>query len=89
MSMFLTKEQEDEIVTSIDWHSWKHSWHLPRNGYGGTDWNVEAMEKCKEVLEGYRSSAIKEAARCNRLVEVLDTTIADRIKSDKEEECLD
>lgn len=69
---FLTSEQQKEISILIDWYSWKHSWHLPKNEYGYVDWHSdESIEKCREILEGYRDNSIELANRFRKYADVL------------------
>lgn len=67
----------EEIRAAIDAYEWKHSWHLPSDQFGHTQWSsVETWRECLEVLESYRSGAIAFAAKCDRLAGILKHHIA-------------
>lgn len=72
-------EHKDEIVAAIDRYSWKHSWYLPTDGHGCTDWNnPKTLEDCLNVLEPYRDDAIDFAAKCSRLAKTVKAVIKQR-----------
>ena len=67
-TLWLRSEDIDEIREAIDAFAWKHSWHLPVNAHGDTDWSCdETLRKCRNVLNGYQKWSSEFAAKCERL----------------------
>lgn len=86
MKLWLTNEECDAVREAIDWKEWKHSWHLPTDHLGYTDWSHDdTLAKSREVLEEYRSASLAFAAKCDRLAVMIAGVQADRAK-DREDE---
>ena len=62
-------DSRDKILSLIDRGTWKHSWHLPRNRHGWTDWfSKETRKKVRQIL-------LDDLEETSRLKEELEETL--------------
>lgn len=75
----LNEVQRSKLRKQIDSGQWKHSWHLPTNANGDTDWNnLETVTKIRDVLLDQITEAkaqLRDAEKClticvNSLIEM-------------------
>jgi hypothetical protein len=46
------KEAKKDLIRAIDLDEWKHSWHLPRDHKGCTDWNdIKTIVEIKSIVQ--------------------------------------
>ena len=61
-------DQRAILRKQIDVGAWKHSWHLPTDANGYTDWNnLKTITKIRDVLVDQITDAknqLREAERC-------------------------
>ncbi len=75
----LSDSQKKTVLAIIDRGEWKHSWHLPSNGYG-TDWrNPETLEKCITVLTEMKA----DAESLIRRIETVDVACVQHLETIK------
>lgn len=64
---------EDIVRQALDLDEWKHSWHLPKNKYGYTDWkSAETYLEVFTILNGKLKTSIR---RVQFLTDLLDVKI--------------
>jgi hypothetical protein len=67
------KDIAQGIENVIDRGIWKHSWHLPKNEYGHTDWCcAETESRCHELLLEAQQEATDFLARVTILLGKID-----------------
>lgn len=77
-------ERRERICNVLDIGEWKHSWHLPKNCIGETDWfSPDTAEQVRRVLQDRMDGAISLLGEVHALLHEIDWSGYEKLRQDR------